>query len=83
MDSNAPYGFRLVDKALVVYEPEAAIVRMMFENYLSGQSTSEIARDLNSRGIKTKTGKSTWRSTKVAYILGNERYCGDCKYQKT
>ncbi len=83
VDSNAPYGFRLVDKALVVYEPEAAIVRMMFENYLSGQSTSEIARDLNSRGIKTKTGKSTWRSTKVAYILGNERYCGDCKYQKT
>ena len=83
VDSNAPYGFRLVDKALVIYEPEAAIVRMMFENYLSGQSTSEIARDLNSRGIKTKTGKSTWRSTKVAYILGNERYCGDCKYQKT
>lgn len=83
VDSNAPYGFRLVDKALVVYEPEAVIVRMMFENYLSGQSTSEIARDLNSRGIKTKTGKSIWRSTKVAYILGNERYCGDCKYQKT
>ena len=83
VDSNAPYGFRLVNKALVVYEPEAAIVRMMFENYLSGQSTSEIARDLNSRGIKTKTGKSVWRSTKVAYILGNERYCGDCKYQKT
>ena len=76
-------GFRLVNKALVVYEPEATIVRMMFENYLSGQSTSEIARDLNSRGIKTKTGKSVWRSTKVAYILGNERYCGDCKYQKT
>ena len=64
VDSNAPYGFRLVDKALVVYEPEAAIVRMMFENYLSGQSASEIARDLNSRGIKTKTGKSTWRSTR-------------------
>ena len=27
VDSNAPYGFRLVDKALVVYEPEAAIDR--------------------------------------------------------
>lgn len=68
VDSNAPYGFRLVEKALVVYEPEAAIVRMMFENYLSGQSTSEIARDLNSRGIKTKTGKSSgapprWRTS--------------------
>ena len=83
VDSNAPYGFRLVEKALVVYEPEAAIVRMMFRNYLSGHSTAEIARDLNDQGIKTKTGKSVWRSSKVAYILGNERYCGDCKYQKT
>lgn len=83
VDSNAPYGFRLVEKTLVVYEPEAVIVRTMFENYLNGYSTAEIARDLNSQGIKTKTGKSVWRSSKVAYILGNERYCGDCKYQKT
>ena len=25
----------------------------------------------------------TWRSAKVAYILRNERYIGDCRYQKT
>lgn len=83
VDSNAPYGFRLIDKTLVVYEPEAVIIREIFSKYLCGHSTPEIARELNSQGIKTKTGKSVWRPSKVAYILGNERYCGDSKYQKT
>lgn len=83
VDSNAPYGFRLIDKELMVYEPEAEIVRSIYEKYLNGYSTSEIARELNAHGILTKTGKDTWRSAKVAYILTNERYIGDCCYQKT
>ena len=83
VDSNAPYGFCLVDKALTVYEPEAEIVRSVYQKYLNGCSTSEIARDLNAQNIRTKTGKGIWRSAKVAYILSNERYVGDCCYQKT
>lgn len=83
VDSNAPYGFRLVNKALEVYEPEAQIVVWIYRSYLNGWSTSEIARDMTSRGIPTKTGKEKWTSTKIAYILTNERYIGDCKYQKT
>lgn len=35
------------------------------------------------RDVPTKCGKSTWTSTRVSYILSNERYIGDCKYQKT
>ena len=83
VDNNAPYGFRLVDKVLVAYEPEAVIVREIFAKYLCGHSISEIARELSDRGIKTKTGKSVWHPSKIAYILGNERYRGDSKYQKT
>ncbi len=83
VDSNAPYGFRLVNKELSVYDPEAEIVRTIFRLYLNGFSTTELARELNSRKIPTKTGKGTWRSAKVAYILSNERYIGDCRYQKT
>ena len=41
VDSNAPYGYRLVDKMLTVYEPEAGIVRNIFALYLQGFSTSE------------------------------------------
>lgn len=79
VDSNAPYGYRLVDKMLTVYEPEAGIVRNIFALYLQGFSTSEIARELN----KPKAGKEIWRPSRVAYILKNERYIGDSFYQKT
>lgn len=71
--TNAPYGFRLVDKKLEVYEPEAAVVRSIFQLYLSGWSTHEIARELTQQQIPTKYGKTRWKSDKVAYILANER----------
>ena len=32
---------------LVVYEPEAAVVRRIFEDYMAGHSTREIVRRLN------------------------------------
>ena len=83
VDSNAPYGFRLYEKKLAAYDQEADIVRYIFHQYLSGWSTSEIARDLTEKGIQTKLGKEQWRSTKISYILSNERYAGDCRYQKT
>ena len=78
VDSNAPYGYRLVDKMLTVYEPEAGIVRNIFALYLQGFSTSEIAKELNKLNIPTKAGKETWRPSRVAYILKNESF-----YQKT
>ena len=83
IDSNAPYGYRLINKTLSVYEPEAIIVRWIYQSYLNGWSISEIAKDLSVRDVPTKCGKSTWTSTRVSYILSNERYIGDCKYQKT
>lgn len=83
VDSNAPYGFRLENKQLVEYKPEADIVRWIFNSYLCGMSTSEIAKELTARGIPTKNGKEKWKSTKISYMLSNERYIGDCYYQKT
>ena len=83
VDSNAPYGFRLENKQLVEYEPEAEIVRWVFQAYLRGMSTAEIAKDLSDRGVPTKNGKEKWKSSKISYMLSNERYIGDCCYQKT
>lgn len=83
VDSNAPYGYRLVNKKLAVYEPEAEIVRQIFTMYLNGMSTQEIAKELTLRGIPTKNGKEKWKSTKVSYMLSNEKYIGDSQYQKT
>ena len=83
VDSNAPYGYRLINKQLEPYEPEAKVVKDVFEMYLNGMSTQEIAKELTLRGIATKNGNEKWKSTKVSYMLTNERYIGDSKYQKT
>ena len=51
--------------------------------YLNGMSTQEIANELTALKIPTKNGKEKWKSSKISYILSNERYVGDSKYQKT
>lgn len=53
------------------------------KEYLRGMSTAEIAKDLSDRGVPTKNGKEKWKSSKISYMLSNERYIGDCCYQKT
>ncbi len=82
ISSNVPYGFRLVEKKTVIYEPEAAVVRLIFDSYINGCSATEIARDLSKRGIPTRKGKTTWIPSRITYILSNERYVGDSLFQK-
>ena len=72
--TNVPYGYRLIDKKLVVYEPEAKIVRWIFDAYLNGMSATEIARELTAQGIPTKDNKANWKSNRLTYkhlIQGN------------
>ncbi|OKZ74293.1 MAG: hypothetical protein BHV93_01260 [Clostridiales bacterium 52_15] len=55
----------------------------LFERYLGGMSTDELATLLMERKVPTKTGKEKWRANKIAFILSNEKYIGDSLYQKT
>ena len=82
IDGNAPYGYRMVDRVLIPKEDEAQIVRDIFDQYLKGASTHEIARNLNDAGIPGKFG-STWKVSTIRYILRNEKYIGDMLCQKT
>ena len=82
VSSCAAYGYRLVDKALVPYEPEAKVVRDIFGKYLQGWSTNQIAKYLNESAVPSKFGHGTWTQTVVKYIITNERYIGDSKFQK-
>ena len=82
IDDNAPYGYRMVDRVLIPKEDEAQIVRDIFDQYLKGASTHEIARNLNDAGIPGKFG-STWKVSTIRYILRNEKYIGDMLCQKT
>lgn len=81
--STTPYGYRMVDRKLVVDDYEAEVVRGIFQNYLAGWSLAEIARDLNRRNIPRQNGSCKWYTSTVQYILGNEKYIGDTLLQKT
>lgn len=76
------YGYKLINKALEIYEPEAAIVRRIFDMYLSGMGKQAIANALNEDSVCRRHGKDTWYVDTVDYILNNERYIGDALLQK-
>jgi site-specific DNA recombinase len=72
----APFGYKLVDSKLQIVEKEAKIVRLIFDLYLQKKyGVINIARYLNTEGIKSKTGKK-WKFTVVHHILTNPTYTG-------
>ncbi len=79
---KAPFGYRLKDGMLEVYEPEAEIIRTIFNQYLDGQSKDEIAELVTKLGVPTRDGKDYWQHSTISYILRNERYVGDALLQK-
>jgi site-specific DNA recombinase len=81
--SSVPYGYRLVNKKFSIDQKEAEIVKQMFDDYLNGHSTSEIARELNKQKIYKTADGQKWNPSAVNYILTNEKYIGDCLLQKS
>ena len=79
---KAPFGYQLKDGMLEVYEPEANIIRMIFDRYLEGQNIDEIVEAVTELGVPTRDGNDHWSHTTVTYILRNERYVGDSLLQK-
>ena len=66
----------------IINEEQAKIVRRIFHEYLDGNNTSHIARNLAADGIKTVTGKDKWHPSTIQSILRNEKYIGDFLMQK-
>lgn len=68
---------------LIINESEAPIVRFIFNAFLSGMSTKEIATLLTDIACPTKSGGVKWNEGSINYILKNERYCGNVLTWKT
>ena len=67
---HTPLGYRIEHGNALIDEIDAAAVRKLFENYLSGMSLMEAAK---AAGINCYHGSA-------AKILGNKRYLGDNYY---
>lgn len=69
---------------MVKIEPaEAEIVTYIYDSFLEGASTQEIADSLTRQGIRSPLGMVAWRKATIRSILSNEKYCGDVLFQKT
>lgn len=95
---HTPYGYRREGKSrearIFIYEPEAVIVRQMFEWYVRGEAQSgplavaEICKRLEARGIlppetdKGRSSNTTWSRASVRQMLRNEIYAGQVYYGK-
>ncbi len=97
--NKPPYGYRLSEdgKTLVIYEEEAAVVRLVYRFYVEGDergkrlSARAIANRLTEmkvptwadiRGMFKKRGKGEWSWRLVMRILDSETYAGHWHYGK-
>lgn len=95
---QVPFGYeksREIKNVVVVNEKEAEIVRYIFALALNRNSSTQIARILNEKGIPTKTqmryperaDKDTrvraWDKSAVRTVLNNRFYLGEMVYGKS
>ena len=75
-------GYKLVNGRYEVVPEEAAVVRRIFDDYLSGMGYQTIAKKLNEDGIPSSWG-SKWLDSAVQKILCNYTYTGNLLLQTT
>ena len=81
--TKVPYGYRRVARSdagparYEIYEPEAAVVRRIFDDYVAGgHSIRRIAKRLYADGISSPTGRPVWASSTLGPMLRNSTYMG-------
>jgi len=75
MGGNVPLGYVVKDRKLVVSEPEAALVRSIFERFVRIGSATVLARELRQEGVRTKRGKLVDKGY-LYKLLNNRTYLG-------
>jgi site-specific DNA recombinase len=88
---RTPYGYQRLPRdasgpaRLVLLEPEAAVVRRIFDDYTKGgYSIREIVRRLCAQGVPPPTGqRPIWGTSTLSRILHNEAYVGRVYFNRT
>ena len=81
MGGHIPLGFRIRDRRLIVNEPEAALVRHIFERFLQVGSATKLVEELNAAG-RTKRGKPFDKGV-VYKLLKSRTYVGEVEHKGT
>ena len=88
---RTPYGYRRQPRdahgpaRLVVFEPEAAVIRRIFDDYThGGHSLREIIRRLAADDVPSPTGsRGIWGTSTLSRLLRNEAYVGRVYFNRT
>ena len=75
------YGYRWEGDHLVIHEEEAAIVRLIYDNFLKGLSAETTEKQLAEMGVKSYKGQH-FGNTSIRQILRNITYTGNLLFQK-
>lgn len=80
---DTPYGYRVENREKIVKDQsEQAVIDHIFNAYINGLTTSQIANDLNTQGIRTRRG-NLWKASTILCIINNPIYTGELIAQKT
>lgn len=77
-----PFGYKIECGQAEFHPVEADAVRDIFRQYLSGLSYSQIAREMEHRGIKYHQHTEQWNKHMVKRILDNQTYLGGGQYPR-
>lgn len=78
------FGYKRGDDGkLAIDEPDAKIIRRIFEMRADGSSLGTISDWLYENKIPSPTGKERWSRETISKLLKNEKYVGDVMLQKT
>lgn len=72
---NILYGYKTIDKRIVIDEEKAKAVRYAFTEYAKGKSKKQIVNELNALGYRTNKGK-LFTLNSFEYCLSNKKYIG-------
>lgn len=73
------FGYSIVDKKYIPNPDTAPIVKKIFNDYINGIPSIQIARQLNDLKIKTTRG-NLWENRTIDYILQNPVYIGKIRW---
>jgi DNA invertase Pin-like site-specific DNA recombinase len=80
MGGVPPFGYRVENRKLVVDDEAATHVRWIFARFLEIGSCTELAREVNTRGIRTPRGNKI--DKKYIYrMLSNRAYIGEAVHK--
>ena len=81
---NQMLGYRYDEKGkIIIYEPEAKIIRKIYSLCLEGKGCIEISKYLVSNQIPNRKGNVSWATSTIRQLLRNEKYVGDYLYHKS